>query len=678
MKEEKEPTFWRRLKKRVYSHLSETQETLKSYQILWQILTYMEFMQHAYLIAVPFLKTPGFFGISGRLFNLAAYLQLVGHKDLTHKYLEILLYYFFAGFLAIGVSYFVQIWWQKPAGKPNNLILSFILRGVPIRILLINTIVIIPVVQTGYMGLFCPTSDPDFFSMAILLELYCEENETIINRIIAVFNVLMLSVHVLYYEILMMDIIPLNHSYQSVFKTDFFIPRLMFKILLPLYSIVFPNVNFDDQGEGRILYLLLLVAVFIIAIWHTYWLPPMANFKLSLQRRLLKVLLLWLTICILVNCGKNESDYLINQFTLYFSIGSLLLAYVVKVLQPLSLGRLLMVDPFKLKKANSFAKFAYSLISAVDHLQDQKIKELFFSATKIYAEFCPQNVPKLKISLETLIRSGFEAPLPEIKKMGFSFAHLVISWGSQKFKSQEYLKLLEAYLLHGHLDLRWQAVYLLQDLAKSSQSVRVKLAASNLTRTIEQQMVEIEYLRKEATHLDVESLLKYQILEKEFANLLLEGAILHKNFWENLASSNINVDQLKLNGIKALEVNQKVQNTIEDLIERSSQVKILIQYTNYLKLVMNDTKESKRVAEKIENTLTTMEDEKKDFDTKRMRIMDTSNICIIMASGSPQSMGQIISFNSEALKVFKYTQNEMAGENVKKLMPLYFGMHHDR
>jgi PAS domain S-box-containing protein len=256
---------------------------------------------------------------------------------------------------------------------------------------------------------------------------------------------------------------------------------------------------------------------------------------------------------------------------------------------------------------------------------------------------------------------------------------MMLKQARHKFKSSSYITLLHIYTLHGPLSRKWQAIYDIQNLSRQVVGFKVRLAIVALTRNIEEILIEEELSKRDSIQIDVVSLMKYQKLEEDFSRLLYKCAVAHLKFWQHLKEVKINLGSLKSIGIDVVKLNKKIKAALEDLLERTnSQSKVLAQYANYIKLVRNDMGEAEKIIEKLNNILTSIEENKREEDNKRMKFVDTSKICIILASGDPRKMGDIISYNTETLKIFGYRHEDLQGVNLKKLIPRAFADYHDR
>lgn len=65
------------------------------------------------------------------------------------------------------------------------------------------------------------------------------------------------------------------------------------------------------------------------------------------------------------------------------------------------------------------------------------------------------------------------------------------------------------------------------------------------------------------------------------------------------------------------------------------------------------------------------------FDSEYAKIQENNNTCVITCSGSPNSLGKVLNASAELKEVLQYTNTELIGHNINKIMPTIISNLHD-
>lgn len=242
------------------------------------------------------------------------------------------------------------------------------------------------------------------------------------------------------------------------------------------------------------------------------------------------------------------------------------------------------------------------------------------------------------------------------------------------------MRLLNAYILHSRLNLKWKAIFEIENVLSQSSQARVLMASTVFVNTIEHEMIETEIRKKEASGLDVMSLMHFQKYFAEFNEKLSKAYRYYFDFWAQLASEKPIIEVIKALGTRINTTNDEIKKAFDLLLEKSNnQIKTIMLYGNYLKLVVNDIDEADKVISRANNIVSSNQAARGYMDdNNQLKYSDATNLSIVVSSGDRNSMGVIKSVNSETLRLFNYTADELKGCSIDVFMPKIFADHHER
>lgn len=192
-------------------------------------------------------------------------------------------------------------------------------------------------------------------------------------------------------------------------------------------------------------------------------------------------------------------------------------------------------------------------------------------------------------------------------------------------------------------------------------------------------MIEQEIRKRESTGIDVLGLMEFQKQFSEFNELISKAHSYYHEFWTQLAQDKPSIPTIKFVGNGITKMNDSLKETFERIMEKNStQVKLIILYGNYLKLVVNDNEESEKTITKANNLLSSSSSTRGYLEDNRIKYNDTTNMSIVISSGDQKTLGLIKGINSETIRLFEYTSEELKNCTVNLLMPKIFSDHHSK
>lgn len=276
------------------------------------------------------------------------------------------------------------------------------------------------------------------------------------------------------------------------------------------------------------------------------------------------------------------------------------------------------------------------------------------------------------------MQSNAEQQYAEFKAKCCSVIVDLVSVLRKKTHSDMYLGMMAAYILHSRLNLKWKAIYEIEIIQNESASPKLLAASFAHLHLIEHEMIEKEIRNKGSSGLDVMSLMNFQRYFSEFNNKLSKAFDYYFEFWSQLASEKPTLQLIKTVGAKINSTNDEIREAFDQLVDaNSNQVKTILLYGNYLKLVVNDNEEAEKVIYRANNMINSAETGRMyGNQLNQLKYSDVSNLSIVVCSGDQKSMGVINSINAETLRLFGYNKEEIKGNTVDILMPKVFADHH--
>ena len=241
-----------------------------------------------------------------------------------------------------------------------------------------------------------------------------------------------------------------------------------------------------------------------------------------------------------------------------------------------------------------------------------------------------------------------------------------------------YLRLLLAYILQSRLNLKWKAIYELENVLSSQSSFCVHVNACNFLLSIEQEMEDHDSVSTVGISVDIKAILTSQHSHTDLKNLLLKTVEVYLTFWKEIAKDKPRGTFLQQQGFKLLEY----QGQIDILKKRINEVnpnnlRTLILYGNFSNLVENNQEATEMISNRIETIKSSLAN-KFLINVNSLSFYENINPCIIVASGDVRSIGKIKAYNPEVLKTLDLSREQISGQNVSRLMPRILSDWHDR
>lgn len=337
----------------------------------------------------------------------------------------------------------------------------------------------------------------------------------------------------------------------------------------------------------------------------------------------------------------------------------------------------------KLKTRRQIENYFYTFSILIERSYNDKDfkNQLFFCLKRLQSEYnnIEGNDKLSQLSEKILSMGAFNS---ETKTMCYSLLVGLLAKNRSKYPKNSYLNFMEACFLNLRLGMKWKAIYILEGANYSLSESRVQLATFRFISSIEYEMMEQELTNKDNTGFNVLTLTNFQTRFSAFNDQISQAYMHYYNFWSNLVLTCPNPLILKQIGLTICSLNSQIKANFEGMMDQSTSthVKSMVLYGYYLKLIVNDFDEAEKVITKANNILSSVSvagaTGSDVLDDKKFKNSDSSNLAIITVSGNLRDLGAIKSVNTEAIRLFGYTLEELRGNTIDMLMPKVFAEKH--
>lgn len=247
-------------------------------------------------------------------------------------------------------------------------------------------------------------------------------------------------------------------------------------------------------------------------------------------------------------------------------------------------------------------------------------------------------------------------------------------------KNSENLRLMYASVLVEKINQKWMAAYQLQRILPEPRvSYAVKVSVRHLIKQIEKELQEFEMVNSQQIGVDAANILSSQKYHEELREVLSESAKLHLLLWNELCQEKPSGNKIQNTGFQLMGRMDKIRECVVLLTSsQNSNFKTLSMVARYLRFVLQDAGESRKLALKLDNIRTGFMADRKFVDEKRLRFYDNVSPCIVLVSGNEDELGIVRTCNGEFLRTLGLDSQEILGELIGKIMPLAFAENHNR
>ena len=305
-----------------------------------------------------------------------------------------------------------------------------------------------------------------------------------------------------------------------------------------------------------------------------------------------------------------------------------------------------------LDRPSNFIKFHGFLRKNYSYVKDDEIDEDWEVLMK------DKNMLKAASRKEALRKSYYKVLIYIVKK------------GLQEHPRSTRLWLLLSNMEFSLLNLKWQAVYSINQLFMMKPSLKEQFSAVRTSIQIEREMKNSTLKDIESTGLD---LLQTVDLQSKLYSLLgaMEQVVkMQLEFWRELKDDKPNSKKLFKLGTMIISSCIKVERKYRGICSISRMnVECIELYAHFLKYVVNEEKKAMKVLEQLESC-------KREIQFKQGG-HESSKVCLFVVSGNQGNLGKILKVGKEVFDFFGYKPKEILGESIDILMPKHYADNHD-
>lgn len=199
-----------------------------------------------------------------------------------------------------------------------------------------------------------------------------------------------------------------------------------------------------------------------------------------------------------------------------------------------------------------------------------------------------------------------------------------------------------------------------------------------MLKSIEKELQENEIKSNDSNGVDVMTIFEFKNTYSNFQICIDKTVRLQIEFWNELIEENPDIQKL-INLASALTMRfEELEKMFSDLSAYDlNSNKYLELYSRFLKEIIHDEFESKRISEKLDLMSKNRGNVHDPHEDKNDNFGDNNNCLIVTVSGNKENLGTILSVGNEIMNVLKYRPADVQGSNVKMLMPDVYSKNHD-
>lgn len=230
------------------------------------------------------------------------------------------------------------------------------------------------------------------------------------------------------------------------------------------------------------------------------------------------------------------------------------------------------------------------------------------------------------------------------------------------------------------MDLKWRAIYEIEGILKSSCPMVLKISAIRFLEALEYEVEENEIIGTQTSGVDATLIINNQRQYEEFRILLGKSCDFMYKFWQELLEKKPSGNRLQELGFDIARVGETITTRFQQMTfgENNRGLRLLEIYGEYLRYVVNEPEDAKRILDKVESIKSSLLASSTYGDEKRLRNYENASPSIIVVSGDEKTMGEVISVNIEALNCLEMVRTEILGSNINIIMPKIYAIYHNK
>ncbi|KAL4441102.1 hypothetical protein ABPG74_002052 [Tetrahymena malaccensis] len=268
----------------------------------------------------------------------------------------------------------------------------------------------------------------------------------------------------------------------------------------------------------------------------------------------------------------------------------------------------------------------------------------------------------------------------KIERAWYLYVEMILQYFIQRANHPFKLHLIWAYILFDKLNNPYRSIVELMYTVNTKPSFQEEYSAYRHQLIIQESFYE-EYDKKceNQKELDFDKIVSYTDKIQYFQEEIDKSCVMHLNYWRELMEQIPEIQKIEKIGEKITEISLSIKQKFDELIDIYPQnLRTLTLYANYLKLILNDTDESEKILESVEEIKKQLSATQGVMDLQRVKYGQNSKVGLILCNNKHDIVGTIHKVNKEILHITKYKKQELIEQNVTKLMPKFFAEIHDQ
>ena len=639
-------------RKGVIMLLSILVEKSNKFMLVYRLLLIIEFFQSLYFIISPnivFMFDINFFLY---LQTFTSYLNFIPLLTMRYAF-DFMLYAIvvvnvFVLAVCAAAPFFINYLNSKIFGGTTSAVVT----SICFYVIVFQSILIIPFSQIGILGMYCSSNHPYYDPEVCLTG--SRFQRFVLGFLIQVMIIIQLVCTGVYF----ISLNPLNQGICSSYRNVSQLLHNLMKLLVPIFTIV------DPSGIASVAYLIIYIIVLGFIFCYDIVSPPQSNSNISVQKRINDAILLVFAASVMIQATYNTRyNFGTNIALIYILV--IVLIIVVLTYRFEKRRRLLLSKSLK----NLDSKATYTLILLIEKCNKSFYKNILLTNINYLLHL-------YRIEDSKSILTGANLNINDFKTTCYSLLLRISKLEGKRIDT--YTRLLLAYIMMMRLGLRWLVIYEKEEIEEKEKDMRILSSIYTVVNILENEKREYDIRNKDDTNgtvnLDMFKIMEYQKINSHLKDKIKHGFIFYNEFYNMLLEREVRISLLKKLGNRIIRLNEDIKSSMNTMMERNIIGSRLIYiYMQYMKQVVNDKDEGERIENKNNGRggLSAM--------SRGGTLGDGRRMSIIVVNGNKNQIGMIENINNEILKMFNYTNEDVARQNnISMFMPHIFALYHHR
>lgn len=633
--------------------------------------TYMvlQFIQGVQILYFTFMDTFAFTWNEDPLFSafrtIVKYFQVDVHLRAggTNLIMTLNITLFFINFLFLLLLGFMIRRMKKKT--PLIGVEIVIVQFISVYLSILSTVLVIPTVQIYLLSAYC-NQDPIFNTGATCYTgLYM--GNTILGALSMLVQLCLICFFVYYYN----DFNPLSNSPYAASNTFITLMTTLRLLLYPLYvSFDFGN-NLTRQFTVAQLGIQLFLLYLRISM-ETYYSHKVEEFWVAIEGYILIFSLGAVIQAFLDTDGEKDLTGFIFCFLLA-PIASVASVFVGRM----RLEKKLKVDLDILKKSEEWLDYLVQVIPLIAHKrvegQDVLLEGLLRSL-KENPKYCEL------VSDELILQGEFDEERKATRAALWAvFMKELLKVCLKKEKKSAELHLISGYIFYEKLGNKYRALYEVSKAMSYNPSFNAQFTIYRLTKTIEFDLMNEDEKLTEDRGINYHALVVFSDGYAVFQRLLVRACRYHKKLFEEIDEKTPDIFRIHKYGNKLMKQKDIISNHFTALCKiNPNHTRSLKLYSRFLETVLNDGEGAYNLHEKSLQIASRQIDAfKSSSDVAKDKYEVNSLTAIIVTSGDMNKLGIVLSANTLVEQLYGFTEKDLVGHNINKLIPEFYKTKHE-